>query len=57
MILTDGIRGCYLSRPKAKADKTPLDITTYYTQAYSIIAKYLLKKIDSDMKTEDKLHL
>ena len=44
MILADGIRGCYLSRPKAKADKTLLDITTYYTHAYSIIAKYLLKK-------------
>ena len=41
MILADGISGCYLSRPKAKADKTLLDITTYYTHAYSKIAKYL----------------
>lgn len=45
MILTDGIRGCYLSKPKAKADKTLLDVTTNYTQAYSIISKYLLKKL------------
>lgn len=26
---------------EAKADKTLLDITTYYTHVYSIIAKYL----------------